>query len=75
MIKVGEFCYSQRLIPYTYSEFSNWNLDLLDLQNLEDEECLEALNENIFKPYYRKYDSLHFSSIMNQLEQRHAYYG
>ena len=55
----------QRLIPYTYSEFSQWNTDLLDLENLDDDECIEALNENIFKSYYRKYDSLRFNLVMN----------
>ena len=65
MIKVGEFCYMQRLIPYTYSDFSHWNTDLLDLENLDDDECIEALSENIFKTYYRKYDSLRFSHVMN----------
>ena len=48
LIKVGQFCYDQRLIPFSYIAISNLNLDLLDLENLDDEECIDALNYCIF---------------------------
>lgn len=55
---------SPALLEHKIRSYTTWNLTQLDIENLKDEECIEALNDNFFE-YYFKYDkaSLEFDRM------------
>jgi len=63
------------LIEPRVRNFSSWNLSRLDLQNCDDEECLEALDEEIFTSIFRQHDELAFSAVYNELDLLRNNYG
>ena len=60
---------------FRHSSFTSLNLSMLDLENLEDEECLDALNKVIFERYFSKAESLQYSLLFKILEGLGGNYG
>jgi hypothetical protein len=58
MMKVGPILADRRLIERKASYFTNWNLQMLDLENIEDPECISALDDCIFERILNKYSNI-----------------
>ena len=49
---------------------------MLDLENIDEPDCINTLNEFFFTNYFRGYRSyLTFTSVMNELEKMGGLYG
>ena len=52
MVQLGEVMATRRHIDRQLQHFTNWNLSMLDLENLDDDDCVEALNSYVFRRYF-----------------------
>ena len=57
------------------TQFTHLNLQLLDLENLEDQDCIDAINNSIFSNYFKYNDRLFFQSLKRELELKGGLYG
>ena len=68
--------HQSRKMEHQISYFPNWNLQMLDLENIDEPDCINTLNEFFFANYFRGYRTyLTFTSVMNELEKMGGLYG
>lgn len=57
------------------SLLQNWNLTRLDLENMEDDECIEALNQVIFDKMFQYKAKVDFDTLYKSLLRQGTMYG
>lgn len=67
MLKLSEIVNNDKNFKHTNNHFGQWNLDMLDLENMEDADCIEALNDSIFKCHFDRCVDLNFSLMLYSL--------
>ncbi len=64
-----------RLLEGNVGKFPQWNLSLLNLEQIEDNECIEAINDSIFPHLFKFTTEMGYSDLMDQLMRKGGIYG